>query len=79
MACGSLFTEYFEEYENVEHLVLDDIRKTLPQFINDIEENKTKKVYHSNPLFEIRKFTEPYYSLANISDGLSQNIQLSHA
>lgn len=79
VASGSLFTEYSEEFENVEHLVLDDIRKSLPKFIVDLENKNTEKVYHSNPFFEIRKFTESYYSLKNISDGFSQNIQLSHA
>jgi hypothetical protein len=79
VASGSLFTEYYEEFDNVDHLVLDDINLSLPLFINDIENDKPKKVYHSNPFFEIRKITESNYSLANISSSLSQNIQLSHA
>ncbi|MCF6333644.1 MAG: hypothetical protein L3J11_10205 [Draconibacterium sp.] len=79
IASGSLFTEYFEEFENIEHRVLDDIRITLPLFINDLENEKPQKVYRSNPFFEIRKFTGPYYSLTNISDNISQNIQLSYS
>ncbi len=79
VASGSLFTEYYEEFENVEHLVLDDLRVTLPLFINDLENDKSKKVYHSNPFFEIRKFTESYYSITNFSGTISQNIQLSYA
>lgn len=67
IACGSLFTEYFEEFENLEHLALDNMRTTLPQLIDDLENNKQKKVYHSNPFYEIRKYSEPYYSLANFS------------
>lgn len=78
VATGSLFTEYFEEFEKVEHLALDDIRITLPLLIHDLENNKPKKVYHSNPFFEIRKVTESYYSLTSISESFSQNIQLSH-
>lgn len=79
VASGSLFSEYYEEFENVEHLVLDDLRVTLPLFINDLENEESKKVYHSNPFFEIRKFTEPYYSITNFSGSISQNIQLSYA
>lgn len=78
IASGALFTEYWEEFKNVEHWVLDDIRITLPLLINDLEEEKPKKVYHSNPFFEIRRFTESYYSLTGISGNFSQNIQLSH-
>lgn len=76
---GSLFTKYFEEFENVEHLVLDDIRLTLPLLINDLENKNPKKVYHSNPFFEIRTHTESYYSLSSITNSLSHNINLSHA
>lgn len=79
VASGSLFSEYFEEFENVEHLVLDDIRITLPLFINDLENERLKKIYHSNPFFEIRKITEPYFSLSNFSDSFSQNIEMSFA
>lgn len=78
VACGSLFSEYYEEFEHLEHLVLDDTRTTLPQLINDLENEEPHKVYHSNPFFEIRKLTESYYSLTNISGSFSQNIQLSH-
>lgn len=79
IASGSLFTEYFEEFENVGHRVLDDIRITLPLFINDLENEKPQKVYHSNPFFEIRKFTGSYSSLASISDNISQNVHFFYA
>jgi len=79
VATGSLFTEYFEEFETIEHFILDDIRVTLPLFINDLENKKSEKVYHSNPFFEIRKYNESYYSLTNFSDSFPQNIQLSYA
>ncbi|NQU52856.1 MAG: hypothetical protein HQ522_09995 [Bacteroidetes bacterium] len=79
VASGSLFTEYSEEFENVDHLVLEDVRISLPLLINDLENEEPKKVYHSNPFFEIRKFTESYYTITNISESLSQNIQLFHA
>ena len=78
VASGPLFTEYAEEFEGVEHLLLDNIEITLPELVHDLENQKTKKVYHSNPFFEIRKFTESYYSLTSISDNFSRNIQLSY-
>lgn len=78
IACGSLFTEYFDEFENLEHLALDNIRTTLPQLINDLENKKQKKVYHSNPFFEIRKSSESYYSLANFSRRFLDSIQLAY-
>lgn len=79
VASGSLFTEYDEEFDQIEHLVLDDFRITLPLLINDLENEEPKKVYHSNPFFELRKFTESYYSLKSISGLLSQNIRMTQA
>jgi len=76
---GSLFTEYSEEFENVEHLVLDDIRVSLPLLINDIEYENPQKIYRSNPFNEIRRFTGSYYSVSSVSGSFSRNIQLSHA
>ena len=76
---GPLFNDYFEEFEQVDNLILDDMRITLPLFINDVENGKTEKIYHSNPFFEIRNFTEPYYSLTSFSDSFPQNIQMSYA
>lgn len=76
--CGSLFNEYAEEFEHVDHLILDDIKITIPLFVNDLENNKSKKIYHSNPFFEIRKYTESYYSVTNISDSFSRNINLAY-
>lgn len=79
VACGSLFTEYFEDFKNVEHLVLDDFRITLPQLINDLENEIPEKVYHSNAFFEIRRYSETYYSLKSLAGRLSQNIKISYA
>lgn len=76
---GALFTEFFEDFEHLEHLLLDDIRITIPLFITDLENNKSKRIYRSNPYFEVRRFVEPYYSLGNISEKFSQNMELSHA
>uniref|UniRef100_UPI00321772E8 hypothetical protein n=1 Tax=uncultured Draconibacterium sp. TaxID=1573823 RepID=UPI00321772E8 len=78
IGCGPLFTEYFGEFEHLDHLVLDNIRTTLPQLINDIENSHSKKVYHSNPFFEIRKASESYYSVKTISGKFSENIQLAY-
>lgn len=75
---GKLFTGDAEEYENLEHLVLDDFKITLPLLIYDFEHKNEKKVYHSNPFFEIRKIMEPYYSLAGFSGNFSHNIELNN-
>lgn len=79
VAFGLLFTEYYDEFENVDYLVLDDFRITLPLLINDLENKEPKTVYHSNAFFEIRRNSESYYSLKSITGSFLQNIQISYA
>lgn len=79
VAFGFLFTEYYDEFEQVDHLVLDDFRITLPQLIYDLENNAPKTVYHSNAFFEIRRYSESIDSVKCLSGGFSQNIQISYA
>lgn len=79
VAIGSLFTEFYDEFENVDHLVLDDFRITLPELIEDLENEEAKKVYHSNAFFEIRRFSETYYSVKSIVGSFLQQIKISYA
>lgn len=79
VAIGSLFTEFYDEFEQVDHLVLDDFRITLPELIYDLENEAPKEVYHSNAFFEIRRFSETYYSLKSITGSFLQSIQISYA
>jgi hypothetical protein len=79
VAFGLLFTEYYDDFEQVDHLVLDDFRITLPELISDLENEIPKKVYHSNAFFEIRRYSETYYSVKSIVGSFLQNIQISYA
>ncbi|RPI63282.1 MAG: hypothetical protein EHM44_05280 [Ignavibacteriales bacterium] len=47
IAYGSLFTSNDEYYKNIDHLVFDEVEITLPQFLRDLSEGKTKQIYTS--------------------------------
>jgi len=47
IAYGSLFTSNDEYCKNIDHLVFDEVEITLPQFLSDLSEGKTKQKYTS--------------------------------
>lgn len=78
VAIGSLFTEFYDEFEHVDHLVLDDYNITLPQLISDLENKIPKCIYQSNASFERKRKSEGYYSLKSLPGNLLQHIQISY-
>ena len=47
VACGSLFKNNDEYYKYIDYLVCDESEITLPQFLSDLAEEKTKRKFES--------------------------------
>ena len=77
VAGGPLFTEDYEKFETVDFLVLNEAEITLPQFIYDLENNTTKRIYQTNDFADITKSPTPDYSLINLKNYSSKSIQYS--
>jgi radical SAM superfamily enzyme YgiQ (UPF0313 family) len=77
VAGGPLFTEDFEKFETVDHLVLNEAEITLPLFISDIKNNTTRRIYQTSEFAEIKESPAPDYSLINMSKYSSKCIQYS--
>ena len=67
VAGGPLFTEDFEKYSDVDHLVLNEAEITLPQFIADIEKGQAKKIYQTDLYADISNTPMPDYSLLKLT------------
>lgn len=77
VAGGPLFTADFENYEDIDHLVLNEAEITFPLFLRDLEDGCPQKIYHTNEYADITKTPAPDYSLIDISKYGMLNLQYS--
>jgi radical SAM superfamily enzyme YgiQ (UPF0313 family) len=77
VAGGPLFTELYEEFEEVDHLVLNEAEITLPEFLNDLENGSPKKIYRTTNYASIDSTPIPDYSLIKHSRYAFMGIQYS--
>ena len=77
VAGGPLFTEEFDRFQEVDHLVLNEAEITLPQLIEDWNRSVPQKIYQTR-LFADLKFTPmPDYSLLDLRRYAMAGIQYS--
>jgi len=77
VAGGPLFTEEYEQYPEIDHLVLNEAEITLPLFIEDLKNGRPKKIYHSEKFADITKSPLPDYSLLKSGKYATAGIQYS--
>jgi len=77
VAGGPLFTAAYEEFEEVDHLVLDEGEVTLPPFLEDLEKGCAKRIYTSKERPDIRKTPLPLWSLLDLKKYSTMSIQYS--
>lgn len=77
VAGGPLFTEEYEQFTEIDHLVLNEAEITLPLFLKDLEEGNLKKVYRSEEFADITRSPIPDYSLLKPNAYGSAGIQYS--
>jgi radical SAM superfamily enzyme YgiQ (UPF0313 family) len=77
VAGGPLFTSEPEEFEDVDHLVLNEGEITLVQFLKDLEQGHPQRVYTSDEYPDIRETPAPMWELLDMKRYASMNIQFS--
>jgi radical SAM superfamily enzyme YgiQ (UPF0313 family) len=77
VAGGPLFTEEYEQYNHIDHLVLNEAEITLPLFLKDLEEGTPQKIYMSEEFADITKSPLPDYSLLKSRKYATAGIQYS--
>ncbi|MCB2212346.1 DUF4070 domain-containing protein [bacterium] len=77
IAGGPLFTAYHEEFEGVDHFVLNDAEETLPEFLADFAEGRAKPVYTTSIYPPMDRSPVPRWDMVNLNKYAEVDIQYS--
>lgn len=77
VAGGPLFTAEHEEFDDIQHLVLDEAEITLPRFIEDLHNGCAGHIYRSQERPNIEYAPIPSWELINTKKYSGINIQYS--
>jgi radical SAM superfamily enzyme YgiQ (UPF0313 family) len=77
VAGGPLFTIEHEQFEEVDHFVLNEAELTLPPFLADLKQGRAKHVYATSDFADIQKTPVPLWGLADLDRYASMSIQFS--
>jgi radical SAM superfamily enzyme YgiQ (UPF0313 family) len=77
VAGGPLFTMDYEEFHDIDYLVLNEAENTLFPFLNDLEKGSARHIYISNEWPDIRKTPLPDWTLIDMKKYASMSIQYS--
>jgi len=77
VAGGPLFTNDYEEFGEVDHLVLNEAELTLLPFLTDLKEGRLKRLYASAEKADVTKTPIPLWELIDMRHYSSMNIQYS--
>jgi radical SAM superfamily enzyme YgiQ (UPF0313 family) len=77
IAGGPLFTNESEQYEDVDHLVLNEAEITLPPFLADLEKGCAERKYESSEFCDVRETPAPMWELADLKRYAAMSVQFS--
>ncbi len=77
IAGGPLFTGEYDNFQGVDHFVLNEAEITLPLFLKDLENGEAKKVYATDKFADITQTPVPMWNLVKREKYDSMCIQFS--
>ncbi|RLB04265.1 MAG: B12-binding domain-containing radical SAM protein, partial [Deltaproteobacteria bacterium] len=76
-AGGPLFTAEYEEFKDVDHLILNEAEKTLPPFLEDLRKGSARHIYTTSEWPDLKQTPPPLWELIEMKEYASMNIQYS--
>ena len=77
VAGGPLFTAAWEDFPEVDHLVLNEAEITLPLFLKDLARGQANHIYTSSIFPDLEQTPVPLWKLVKMDRYVSMNIQYS--
>ncbi|KPK70328.1 radical SAM protein [candidate division WOR_3 bacterium SM23_60] len=77
VAGGPLFTSYYDEYEDVDYLVLNEAEITFPEFLRDLRSGQARHLYCSRRWANLEQTPVPAWKLLKLKKYASMSIQYS--
>ena len=77
VAGGPLFTTEYQEFDGVDHFVLNEAELTLPKFLEDLKKGCAEHVYTSDKWPDIETTPIPSWELIDIKKYSSMSVQYS--
>jgi len=77
IAGGPLFTNEYDEFEDVHHFVLNEAELTLPPFLADLDKGKARHIYETSGFCDIQRTPAPLWELMDFKHYASMSIQFS--
>ncbi len=77
VAGGPLFTSRHDEFEGIDHFVLNEAEVTLPGFLDDLASSRAKPLYTSAQWADVRTTPPPMWELIDLNEYAIMNVQYS--
>lgn len=77
VAGGPLFTARHQEFEEIDHFVLNEAELTLHRFLSDIKNHRAERIYSSRDWADLNTTPIPLWKLVNFKHYSSMCIQYS--
>ncbi len=77
VAGGPLFTAEHEQFEMVDHFVLNEAELTLPPFLSDLEQGQAQRLYTTSAFPDIRQTPAPLWNLLEMKRYATMAVQYS--
>lgn len=77
VAGGPLFSANPQDFPDIDHLVLGEAEITLPQFLADLGNGKTRYIYATDQWADLSRSPRPMWELAEVKKYSSMNLQYS--
>ena len=77
VAGGPLFTYEYNDFNTVDHFILNEAEITLPLFLEDLDHDRAERIYQSAEFADLALTPLPRWDLINMKQYASMNVQYS--